>query len=704
VIAIKNTSPLCKRAVLSLCAASTLFLWVPLYVVYLSINDINFNIFDFFVSSSLITAAASVVFFVCASLLALLRLNWLASLLLYGILFWAGLAGYMLPLVQEAGMVSPEDLVTDPHNLYLVAGGSLLLALLTFTRLKAATQVFMLILTLTTVGAALPALLNSSASLSHFTRLSSSDNVLVLSFDGLASNVAKQVLEEDPELKRQLKDFTFYDNAISAAPATWASIRSELYGNFNYRAFTDKHGLSLRLPPDRLNSVDREQANGADVVTYGAYSTFNNVPSNRITPLTLGGTDIVERSITALDLYPYIAARVGTAVTAQFMNEQIRDLVSTKSLSAKGRRGLEHKGAKWDSLNSLHSEDLMMFMDNLHVAGTQRSVRYMHLLHTHFPVDLDENCTYRSADAKWFKANQNYQGVLNETRCAMRQTAQVIEKLKAIGIYDQTLLVIKSDHGAPVSYMNAAPDNYQINNHQLWGYNRYRPLMMIKAKSRNSEALTYDHSLASLSDLARTLCPPASGKAVCDAVPGLDLLHPEANDSATQSGVFVDFVYDQKSGFSPQTHFTVEVPRNPDLVASLQATGKIVLTNEDVLFNQRKADLSKIKAALEAYRKANGKYPVSEKFDGLHSTYGKDSAEWIVGLAPNFIPSLPLDPARSAERVPQYLYASNGNDYKLIAHGETQSCVYAKTQNPELLDPVRDCWGFGYWTEAARNW
>lgn len=698
VSAILNIRALCKRAALSLCTASTLFLWVPLYVVYLSINDINFNIFDFFVSSSLITVAASILFFAGASLLALLRLNWLGTLGLYGILCWAGLAGYMLPLVQQAGMVSPENLATDSHNLLLVAGGALLLTLLTLTRLKAATQVFLLILTLTTVGAALPTLFTSGASLERFTGLSSTDNVLVLSFDGLAGNVAKQVLEEDPALKEQLKDFIFYDNAIAAAPATWASIRSELYGNLNFREFKDADGNVLPIPPGHGNSLRREQASGADVVTYGAYSAFNDKPADRIIPLTFGGGTFTERSTTALELYPYVAARIGTALAAQFLDERVKALLAVESLGPKSRRLLEHQGAKWDALNSLHSDDLLTFMDKLHLKGTQRSVRYLHLLHTHFPVDLDENCSYRSYDGQWFAANQNHQGVLNETRCALRQTALLIGKLKALGIYDKTLFVVKSDHGVPVSYANAAPDDYKVNGHQLWGYNRYRPLLMIKTQGRERDALTYDGMLASLSDLARTLCLQAAGKPACDTYAGMDLL-----DSRVP-GIFIDVVRDENSNFNPDTHITVEVPRITDFPAALRSTGAVKLSNELDVFHQRKSDLEAIKAALEAYYQANGKYPVSERFDGLHSIHGKDTAEWIAGLAPDFIPSLPLDPAHSTESMPQYIYVSDGRDYKVLAHGQTQSCVYAKNLDPELVDPVRDCWGFGYWTPAARSW
>ncbi len=692
-----------RRAALSLSAASSIFLWVPLYVTHLSINDLNFNILDFIFSCVVATLVAGTGFFALTSLLSRLRLEWLGSALLYFLLFWSCIAGFMLPLVKQAGMVSPENLVTAPDNVAIVAGVSLLLTLLTFTRLKPATQIFLLILTITTAGSALPSLMfNGSASPERFARLSDSDNLIVLSFDGLAGNVAKDVFEHDPQLREQLKDFVFYANAVAPAPATWASVRAEVYGNIDYRTMTDEQGNTVPGLEQQVNSIQREQNNASDVVTYGIYSAFNTEPADRIIPLTLGSGPLAERAATALTLYPYIAARIGTAHAAAFVNRRIAELNRARPLDTKAQRLLEHQGDKWDALNTLHNADLVAFTDELHVDGSRRSVRYLHLLHTHFPVDLDENCTYRSDDKTWFDRNQNYQGLFNETHCALRQTASLVEKLKTLGVYDKTTFVVKSDHGAPVPYLNSEPDMYAVNNHAMWGYNRYRPLLMIKTRSHASDSLTYNGMVASLSDLARTLCLQAPGKQSCDNYSGLDILDPT---TATQEGIaYLDVVKDENSTFAFDTQMTIAVPRNPDFTAALESTGKVVLSNEPKRFDQRKRDLAQVNAALQAYHQRYGSYPVSEGLDGINSAWGKNSDVWISGLVPDFIPELPRDPAQSPDNIPQYLYQSDGKDYKLIAHGTLPSCTYAARTNPELVDPRRNCWAFGYWSDGARTW
>lgn len=80
-------------------------------------------------------------------------------------------------------------------------------------------------------------------------------------------------------------------------------------------------------------------------------------------------------------------------------------------------------------------------------------------------------------------------------------------------------------------------------------------------------------------------------------------------------------------------------------------------------------DLKVIKNALEKYYIKYNSYPVSEGFDGLYTKWGKEGKIWIKGLVPEFLDSLPRDPRINKNKTQQYLYKSDGKDYKLIANG-----------------------------------
>jgi hypothetical protein len=696
-------STILKRLVLPFFAASIIFLWVPLYSIYLSLIDINFSVKGFFFFSLLVTFVAGLVFSFLVILLDKVKLRWLASGIMYFAIFWVSISGFLLPLVGRAGMESAVDLQINDVNLILVFFASTVLTLLTYTKLKPATQVFILILVGTSIASASASLYQSGSLFDRLSSVSAHDNVIVLSLDGLAGVVAKQVLEEHPELKEDFKDFIFYDNAVALSPATSASIRSELYGNIDFRGLSlISDELRFKLS-DRSNSIRREQRASSDVMTYGAYSSFNDRLSDMSFPGTLIENDYKEISSTALNFYPHIAARIFTPLGAKWLDPELRELQRTYLQSAKSDRVLMHKGAAWDAQNTLQSNELIALTENLHVSGDKRTVRYLHFLHTHFPVDFDEKCQYRSGDAEWFANNQNLKGLLNETECALRQTARYLDKLKSLGVYDKTLFVVKSDHGAPANYFDDSPEGIVFNNHPVWGYNRYRPLLMIKPPVSTNAPMIYSDELASLSDLARTLCLHSPGKPACDEYAGLDLLNPSVEDTGSQ--LYLDVVRDQKSSYEYDTQITVNVPRQKDFMAALKGTGQVTMKEAQMpLYLQRKRDLNQIRNALEKYHADTGTYPVSKGYDGLFTQWGSAAHEWIRGLAPRYIEALPRDPELSEEATPQYLYRSDGAGYKIVSHGANASTAIASRLDPEMVDPQRKSFAFGYWTENASGW
>jgi hypothetical protein len=124
---------------------------------------------------------------------------------------------------------------------------------------------------------------------------------------------------------------------------------------------------------------------------------------------------------------------------------------------------------------------------------------------------------------------------------------------------------------------------------------------------------------------------------------------------------------------------------------------------EDSYFRERKGDFQILAGALERYKADTGHYPVSTGFSGLASTYGYSGPDWIPGLAPGYLPSLPSDPRRSDNPTRQYYYKSDGQDYKLIAH-HVEDCPKARNDPAVHVDPVRDCYAYGHWTRNAATW
>ena len=111
---------------------------------------------------------------------------------------------------------------------------------------------------------------------------------------------------------------------------------------------------------------------------------------------------------------------------------------------------------------------------------------------------------------------------------------------------------------------------------------------------------------------------------------------------------------------------------------------------------KRRADIVSLQAPLEAYYDVNKAYPSGGWFGtcpsyGSRDVYGANG--WIPNLAPTYIRRLPSDPNPSSlGRC--YLYNSDGNNYKILAHFvQEDGCVLGDSKDT-LYDPVHPTWAW----------
>ena len=144
----------------------------------------------------------------------------------------------------------------------------------------------------------------------------------------------------------------------------------------------------------------------------------------------------------------------------------------------------------------------------------------------------------------------------------------------------------------------------------------------------------------------------------------------------------------QASAFPPGDSAVADAARNNPRLHNRKRVGDLVTLND----------------ALQAYHKKHGAFPVAAGLGGLPDR----GAAWIPGLAPEFIAELPRDPSMSADKDgPQYVYVSDGKDYKLLA----QNVSLVGGTNVEVLGvkidrsrkPTMECAAFGFWTPGFES-
>jgi hypothetical protein len=128
-----------------------------------------------------------------------------------------------------------------------------------------------------------------------------------------------------------------------------------------------------------------------------------------------------------------------------------------------------------------------------------------------------------------------------------------------------------------------------------------------------------------------------------------------------------------------------------------------LLSRMEATTEQRVSDIRKLHQALLAFHTEHGHYPTTEgRWDGLYTSYGISSENWIHGLVPKYIESLPRDPRNHTVPDEQYLYWSDGQDFKLLAHNTADAAVVAKIY-PEMHDSIRPRRAFGAWSSNGQG-
>lgn len=479
---------------------------------------------------------------------------------------WVTLSGYIFPLIKTTGgMVDESNIPTNWLNFFIVFIISGLITYFYHNKVvgKIIRIVFLTFYLVTIPGGIInmvnlySAKKDISKNLRLASQLSSNTNLLVMSFDGLQGHIVDDIFTNEPELQSEFKDFLHFDNVISNSPATFASIVTELFGNIDMRNFSDtEEGLLEKLPMDNvLMNMDVDK--GMSVSTYGNYNYFNNrgIKLDNVAP-----KNIKARSYEILSLYTSEMSRFFTGkITDYFI---IKIIKQPFKLLAKTDPFANHKGERWDRGYLYHNKDYNTLIDSMHVRDVADTlvIKYFHFVHTHWPVDFDKSGKYKSNDETWFKSNQNYIGSYNQTYYALIQFVDLIKKLKELKVYDNTFLVLKSDHGLPPFYFNSYPYNLVINEHERHGYTRYRPLLMIKDIGREDSAMVNISNLVSLGDLAHTISTRFQRDIdYNDNFPGLNLLA-EIN-SSTSPYIFINIVKDSLSNHAYDSHVVFKIDR-----------------------------------------------------------------------------------------------------------------------------------------------
>lgn len=233
----------------------------------------------------------------------------------------------------------------------------------------------------------------------------SEKNVILLIADAVDNNFVKEILENDPEVFKDFKDFTLYTDTCSVYDLTDKSIQQMLYG------YTQKEGTDKSIP-----FLKRFSENGYRTLIYGAFAKKagtewyidNCITANDMEDISSISYSLISYNFMLLSIYK---------ITPCFIKSLIPiDMIDFSNC-------LVYEKSKLDVINNNR-----VFEENLDLRINENSKRcfiYQHLEGAHLPCD----------------------DYVKETKHCLLIFGEYIKQLKKLGIYDDSVIIIASDHG-----------------------------------------------------------------------------------------------------------------------------------------------------------------------------------------------------------------------------------------------------------------
>ncbi len=262
--------------------------------------------------------------------------------------------------------------------------------------------------------------------------LSRKQNVIHIVLDGFQSDLFGEILAEEKQaMDRSLSGAVFFANHTGAFPTTIVSVPAMLSG----RVYRNDRNLqvyvhdifeqgslfkSLRAGGYRVDNVtemhyDKESATGyyrlpRPYVSYDDYTQF--------TAWQLADLSLFRHA-------PHI-------LRPSIYNEQAWRL---QTIFGPG----DTRTRRYHPVNGAVVLD--EFAHRLTPRTDEPLYKFLHVGIPHLPVAVDGNCTFKGV------ARSSRASYKEQARCALRRIAAIFDRLKEVGVYDNTFVVISSDHG-----------------------------------------------------------------------------------------------------------------------------------------------------------------------------------------------------------------------------------------------------------------
>ncbi len=263
---------------------------------------------------------------------------------------------------------------------------------------------------------------------------SSKQNVIHVILDEFQSAVFQKIISADTAYYYNVFDgFTFFKETVSSFPSTMTSVPSIMSGKVykNDIPITDfiDSVYDGKTIPNVLydNGYDVDLAAPIDWYDKGQYTNWYYIP----VPYGVSLQDY-QRSNSV-----FMMSLVAFRCAPHFLKKELFNKIST--VSSFSRQGSE----SYEVLSHYANENFLQ--DMIHSMSVKRDkplYKFFHLTTTHYPAVVNANCQYAGGILPW-----DWKNITVQAKCSLDHFIEFLNKLKSLGIYDSSLIILHADHG-----------------------------------------------------------------------------------------------------------------------------------------------------------------------------------------------------------------------------------------------------------------
>ena len=355
------------------------------------------------------------------------------------------------------------------------------------------------------------------ADLPSFTLSKNGQNVVVIMLDRAIGPFVPYILEENPTLKQQFDGFTYYSNTVSYGGFTNLATPS-LYGGYDYtpealntrdtQSLADKHNEALKVVPTvfadagyDVTVIDPSYAGYQWIPDISIYNDMEGVTAH-IAEGKFTDTDTLMQTVSARKRNFFLFSLMKTMpVSTQsviYNNGAYRAIPSeTTSVSAAFLR----------AYSVLENMQTMTRVSD----GNENTYMFLRSNATHEPAVLQEptftpqdnvdNSAYYPASGKTITAGSSsyllssyYQiSHYHINMSSLIQLGNWFDYLREAGVYDNTRIIVVSDHGRDLGVFDSSKPSMQ-------DIEMYLPLLLVK--DFDAEGFTQSEAFMTNADVA----------------------------------------------------------------------------------------------------------------------------------------------------------------------------------------------------------